>query len=376
MALRPILPAAVRYPVNGKPPVVHWLPVRRFSADEQSCPYCRRRIVPLVPPFYSKPVKEFPYRILLCLNPSRATGRKPIVHLNQYATMKRALCFILFLCSIGTLVHAQCNCVPVSSVSVSSVTTNTATVTWTPAFGQTRSCIFVVSVQNLSAGTPAVQTQVSGSPTYNMTGLIPGDNYRVSVYINNTTQGCNGAPVSAIFTTTGSYCSASSATSGNFITMQYLWLDENTSNKIWPNGVMTNVSPGPPYVSMPNILTLQKNQTVINAMGIYFQAHSNTIPPFTLYENLWIDFDRNGVFDTYEHVSSGSFVYASSSPPSSTGGGVDISGPTTFLPYMAIPNLTASGLKARFILSVNQDTGPCSSFGEGQVVDFRVSLVP
>lgn len=295
--------------------------------------------------------------------------------------MKKLFALLLFLCALGVTAQAQiggttCACKPVSSVSVSNITFTTAIVTWVPASGQGRSCTYIIMVSDLTNPSASFSTQTSGSFTYNITGLAPGHNYQVSVAINvSGTTGCVGLPVYASFTTPGSYCSSSSTTTGSFITMQYFWFDTNmpsSTNRFWPNGI-TSV-PGSPYLALSNTIPLHKNQIVSNAMGIYFQAHSNTIPPYVIYQNLWVDFDQNGVFDSYENISSGSYTYASSTPPSSTAYGLSMS--SSFTPSAPIPNITVNGLKARLTLSVNQNVGPCTFFGEGQVIDFWVDVIP
>lgn len=298
--------------------------------------------------------------------------------------MKKLFSLLFLLCTLCVTAQAQiggltCACKPVVSVSVSNITFTSATVSWVPASGQSASCTYLIMVTDLTNSSGSFSTQTSGSFTYNITGLAPGHNYQVSVAINvSGTLGCVGLPVSASFTTPGSYCSSSSTTTGSFITMQYFWFDMNmssTTNRIWPNGTVVAVPPGAPYVAMPNTVILHKNQTVSNAMGIYFQAHNTTIPPYTIFQNLWVDFDQNGVFDSFEKISSGSLVNSSSTPPALSGYGVSFTS-TSFLSPAPIPNITANGLKARLTLSINQNVGPCSFFGEGQVVDFWVNVIP
>ncbi len=280
----------------------------------------------------------------------------------------------LTLTTYGDDGRTSCQCGPVSSVNVTNTTTTSATVNWTLGTGQTASCTFVVSVDDLTAAVGVSMTQVSGSTAYNITGLTPGHNYKVGVYISNIPGQCVGRPVSKNFTTLGGngYCASGSISTGNAFTLQYLWLDFGISgNNLLPNGQVSAPSPGASYVPMPNIITLHKNQTVTNAMGIYYQPNSST-SGFTIYENLWIDYNQNGVFDATEKVMSGSITGSSWAAYSSWG--QDYSAPIT--PNFTVPNFTANRLNARFILSLNQNVGPCDYFTEGQVIDFGVKIVP
>ncbi|RQO30045.1 hypothetical protein DBR32_10660 [Taibaiella sp. KBW10] len=295
-----------------------------------------------------------------------------------YLTFLFALASTSFLSAqIGIV---DCRCVPVSSVSISNITTTSATVTWVPTFNQSRNCIFVIDIQNLSNPSASVSLQVSGTTTYNMPNLAPGNNYKVSVYINNNTSGCVGRPVDASFTTLSStYCSSSSTTTHSYLTLQYLRLNNGyigmSPSWITPNGSISAPSTGSPYVFIATPVNVPKNTVITNDFGIYYQAHTNTIPPYILYLNIWIDFDNNGVFDSYERVSSGSLTSSSSTPPNTMGGGVSYASAGQ-IQSIAIPNMTASNVRARMTLSVNQNVGPCSSFAEGQVVDFKINIIP
>jgi hypothetical protein len=98
---------------------------------------------------------------------------------------------------------------------------------------------------------------------------------------------------------------------------------------------------------------------------------SNFVPPSTYsyaaWLNVFIDFNRDGVFDTT--IASGERAYAGSSSSFNT-----VTGNIT-VPFMASPGLT----RMRVVLNENgnvNSTGPCGFYLWGETEDYTVNIIP
>jgi hypothetical protein len=106
-------------------------------------------------------------------------------------------------------------------------------------------------------------------------------------------------------------------------------------------------------------------------MTYTISVSSNFVPPSTYsyaaWLNVFIDFNRDGVFDTT--IASGERAYAGSSSSFNT-----VTGNIT-VPFMASPGLT----RMRVVLNENgnvNSTGPCGFYLWGETEDYTVNIIP
>lgn len=304
--------------------------------------------------------------------------------------MKKIL-LICFIACFAIPMFGQkqtCNCVGVQSVTVSNITNNSATVSWNPSTGQASTCLFVVEVRNLTYAT-STSYQVIGT-AFNLTGLMSGCTYNVSVSINNVLN-CIGPKVySNNFNTTGSsYCIPTSNNVFNKYFIQNFAFEQTSGiNYIYPNPyVGSYYTEGNSYAYQSTETQILKKNTYANNLfswGIVCNG-SNIIPSTTIYLTIWIDYNNNHIFEASEKVNEGynSFTTGSAScgsVPSNQGYGIASVSPAsmpTLVQSFLVPNITANNLRGRCIYSVDQPiSGPCMNLSNGQIIDFPVNIIP
>ncbi|MBK1898127.1 GEVED domain-containing protein [Chryseobacterium paridis] len=244
---------------------------------------------------------------------------------------------------------AACTGAAPTGVVVSAITQTQATVSWAASAGAT----YVVQYRPVGSTTWIPVNAATNTVT--LTGLTDGIQYEVQVA--NVCSGTQGAfSPSVNFTTPGlNYCQMQSS---NFAS-------EYISNvTVTPVGaaVMSNNSAGSTYTDYStNPATLVN--LVIGSTGNTVSVSKFYPGGFTYSEavGVWIDFDRNGIFDASEQVMNS---------PSST---------TT--PVTATFNVPATAYNGpsttRMRVAMRYNTSPvmCQNFGDGEVEDYAVKLI-
>ncbi len=94
-------------------------------------------------------------------------------------------------------------------------------------------------------------------------------------------------------------------------------------------------------------------------------------PGGTLYQKLWVDLNQDYIFDFNELLFSNSFTVAAGSGVPNPNPLLDCN--SYDLPGFVFPDIEGCGLRARYILTLDPNAGPCSTFQTGQVVDFTIN---
>ncbi|WP_294249552.1 GEVED domain-containing protein [uncultured Chryseobacterium sp.] len=253
--------------------------------------------------------------------------------------------------AIGSVtVSSLLNCTGAAptNITVSAITQTTATVSWTATANST------YVVQYRPVGSPTWITVTSAGNSINLTGLTDGIQYQVQVStVCNGVQGPFSAPVT--FTTLGlTYCTM---TSNNFAS-------EYISNvTVTPVGapVMSNNSAGSTYTDYSNTPSALVN-LVIGSTGNNISV-TKFFPgtQFSEAVGVWIDFNRNGVFETNEQVmntpsNTNTPVTATFNVPATA-----YNGPATTRMRVAMRYLSAPVM--------------CQNFNDGEVEDYAVKLI-
>jgi hypothetical protein len=252
--------------------------------------------------------------------------------------------------SITVTASVACTTAPPTGIAVSAITQTSASVAWTTTTG----------------GTYILQYRVVGSPTWTtinpattptaLAGLTASTQYEVQ--IATICAGVTGAfSASTNFTTLGmTYCTPTST----FFDSE--WIANVTMT---PTGapVMSSTSGGTAYTDyttdstrLINLLIGTTNNQVSVGKGFNGTTWDEGV-------TVWIDFNRNGTFETTEVVFT--------SPASTT---TPVSGTFT-VPAGAY----AGGLNTRMRVIMeygNQPTDPCANITFGEIEDYAVKLLP
>ncbi|ASW75788.1 T9SS C-terminal target domain-containing protein [Chryseobacterium piperi] len=248
--------------------------------------------------------------------------------------------------TVGSL--AACTGAAPTGVVVSAITQTQATVSWAASAGAT----YVVQYRPVGSTTWVTVNAASNSIV--LTGLTDGVQYEVQVAnVCSGTQGTFSASVN--FTTPGlNYCQMQSS---NFN-------DEYISNvTVVPNGAatMSNNSAGSNYTdytttpaALVNLVIGSANNTISVSKGWSGSSYSEAV-------NVWIDFNRNGVFEATEQVMA--------SPASTT------TPVTATFPVPATAYNGPSTTRMRVALSFSSPSVMCQNFTYGEVEDYAVKLI-
>jgi|GEM_PF-99828 len=250
-------------------------------------------------------------------------------------------------------VMQNCSAAAPTGVSVNNVTASTANVIWDPATGATYDLRYRI------VGTTA-WTDVPGLTTNNYTipSLTPSTNYEVQVaYVCSSVQGAFSASVT--FTTLAfTYCPASS------LDFSEEWISNVT---VTPNGaaVMNNPSAGSSYTDYFNDASKLINLNIGSTGNQISVTKAWSGTQYNEGVTVWIDFNRNAVFETNEIVMS--------SPGSTT---------TPVTATFTVPaGAYAGGLNTRMRVMMeyydnpgSSPTNPCATIQFGEVEDYAVKL--
>ncbi|MBD3904591.1 M12 family metallo-peptidase [Chryseobacterium sp. Ch-15] len=254
--------------------------------------------------------------------------------------------------SIAVTQFAPCNGTAPSLV-VNNITTSSATVSWAPVTNAT----FVVRYKKVADANWTTLTTTSTTTT--LANLLDGTAYEVQIAtVCSGTQGNFSA--SSNFTTTGMtvYC----AVNAGPVTDDYI------SNVSLAN--MTNASGASTYTSYVSNPALQVN---LNAGGTYTLSITRAYlqspgGPYPAATSVWIDYNRNGVFDESERILTSPIANGTPNP-------------LTFA--FTVPNNAVQGLGLRmrigmlYVASAGVIlTGPCGNYGNypGEFEDYNVVI--
>lgn len=243
---------------------------------------------------------------------------------------------------------AACTGAAPTNLSASMITATSANLSWGPVTGAT------YTVRYRQVGNPTWITVNTNSPTLSLTGLsdTTAYEYQVLAICSATT-----SPYSASFNFTTSglvYCTASSVTAAN------LFINNVTISNV------VNPSAGAVYSNFTTNPTLQINMTKGNTYPMTITSNVSAAD----FAMVFIDYNKDGVFDTTERVLN--------FPVTST---------STFTNSFTIPTTAVAGqtLRMRVILgfagSANLGlfapaTWVCgtNNFNDGEVEDYNVVL--
>ncbi|TXF74985.1 GEVED domain-containing protein [Chryseobacterium sp.] len=238
-----------------------------------------------------------------------------------------------------------------TGITVSPVTQTQATVNWTAAAG----AAYVLQYRKIGAPTWTTATPAPTTNSYIITGLTESTQYEVQVaYVCSSTQGVFST--STNFTTLSlSYCPISST---NFS-------DEYIGGvKVTPNGaaVMNSTSAGSTYTDYTTDATRLVNLVIGSANNNIEVTKVWTGTTFSEAVVVWIDFNRNGVFETAEKVMDSP---ASTTNPVSTN-------------FTVPPTAYSGGLPTRMRVILKFSSPPtdaCTGYTYGEIEDYAVKLI-
>ncbi|WP_312077422.1 GEVED domain-containing protein [Chryseobacterium sp.] len=254
---------------------------------------------------------------------------------------------------VGTAL-APCVATPPTNITVSNVTATSANVSWTPTLGAT----YVLRYRSLPGGAwTTVNLTAPLTNTYLIDGLLEVTQYEVEIatVCNSNPAGAFSTPVP--FTTTGvSWCPHTA----QYTSATYGWISNVTVNPIGSTP-LNNTSTQSQYTNFATNPALEL--TLVRGTQNNLISVGKTWPgtQYANYTNVWIDFDRDGVFDTSELIySSGS---SNASPVSGT---------------FNVPQVTYNGSSAtrmRVVVSYAAAAGACSGNTYGEVEDYAVRFI-
>lgn len=227
-----------------------------------------------------------------------------------------------------------------TGLSASSITTSSATLSWSASTGATS-----YDVQFRQQGGAWSASNVTGTSA-NATGLAASTNYEWQVRANNA-NGSSAYSAIALFTTQStsiSYCTSKGSNAN------YEWIQ-----RVVFSGIDNTSGKNSGYANFTNLTaTVARGET----LPINIQAgFASSI--YTEYWSIWIDFNKNGVFDSDERV-----VYGSSSSSSLLSANVSI--PTTAL---------LGTTRMRVSMKYNAAQTACETFSYGEVEDYTVNVL-
>ncbi|MCL8535677.1 GEVED domain-containing protein [Chryseobacterium gallinarum] len=246
-----------------------------------------------------------------------------------------------------------CSTAPPANIAVNNVTATSANVTWTTSIGAT----YVVQYRPVSGGpwqTINVTTPLAGSQL--LTNLTEQTQYEVQVAtICGGTTGAFSPSVN--FTTPAiSYCTAASTSSTidgyiGQVTVTGLGAPSMVSNSGFSN--YTDYSTDP-----TRLVTLVRGNTATVTVSKNWPDYQ-----WSFGTGVWIDFNRNGVFEANERVLNS---------PSNTTTPLSATFTVPSVPNVYNGNLTT---KMRVVLRESSAASECGNFTYGEVEDYAVKLI-
>ncbi|WP_294324731.1 GEVED domain-containing protein [uncultured Chryseobacterium sp.] len=235
-----------------------------------------------------------------------------------------------------------------TGIVVSAITQTTATVTWAATANST----YVVQYRPVGSATWITVNSTTNS--VNLTGLSDGIQYEVQV--STVCSGVQG-PFSAStnFTTLGlTYCTMTSSNP----TEEYI---SNVTVTPVGAGVMSNNSAGATYTDYSTTPSALVNLVIGSTGNTVSVGKSWTGTVFSEAVGVWIDFNRNGVFEATEQVMNSA---ASTTTPVSA---------TFNVPATAYNGPATT--KMRVALQFSSSPVMCTSYTYGEVEDYAVKLI-
>ena len=254
---------------------------------------------------------------------------------------------------VGTAL-APCVATPPLNIAISNVSATSANVSWTPTVGAT----YIVRYRSLPSGawnTVNITTPLTN--TYLIDGLLEFTQYEVEIatVCGSNPAGAFSAPVS--FTTPGvSWCPHSA----QYTSATYGWISNVTVNPVGSTPI-NNTSAQSQYTNYTTNPALEL--TLVRGTQNNIISVGKTWPgtQYANYTNVWIDFDRDGVFDTTELIYS-----SGSSNASPVSGNFDVP-----LATYNGPNAT----RMRVVVSYSSAAGACFGNTYGEVEDYAVRFI-
>lgn len=256
---------------------------------------------------------------------------------------------------ITVAAFAPCDGSAVTGVTTSGVTYNGVTVNWTPVSNAT----YIIRYRKVGATTWEQTT--SATPTVTLSGLNDATTYEIQIAAV-----CSGTPgaysATASFTTAAlAYCAAAS-TSG-----QYNYISNLTL------GTVNNTTGGTTYSNFTANTSLQPTLQLNSTNNSISASITVTLAGAAMNGMaVWIDFNKNGVFDANERVLN--------MPANALPVGTTVKTNTFAVPATALTN---TPLRMRIVTvlmtaasagSTIPDSFACGSFPNGEVEDYNVII--
>jgi hypothetical protein len=271
-------------------------------------------------------------------NPPTATSRYSVIPIIQM---------------VGTAL-VPCSATPPTNIAVSNISATSANVSWTPTAGAT----YVLRYRSLPGGTwNTINLTQPLTNTYTIDGLLEFTQYEVEIatVCNASPAGAYSTPVT--FTTPGvSWCPHAA----QYTSATYGWISNVTVNPVG-SAVLNNTSTQSQYTNFStnpalDLILVRGTQNNLISIGKTWPGTQ-----YANYTNVWIDFDRDGIFDASELIyTSGS---STASPVSGT---------------FNVPAVTYNGPNAtrmRVVVSYALAAGACSGNTYGEVEDYAVRFI-
>ncbi|MDQ0592698.1 hypothetical protein QFZ37_001067 [Chryseobacterium ginsenosidimutans] len=239
---------------------------------------------------------------------------------------------------------APCSGTAPTNIVVSGVTASSAMVSWTPTIGATYQIRYKKVTETVWQNTSSPNSYVT------LSGLEEGTKYDLQIStICSGTPGAYSTNNQFVTPSSVTYCDLTSVDpSEEYISNVTLANVNNTS------GASTYTNYGTDATKVINLVSGSTNNTVSVTKTWPVDIYSEGV-------RVWIDFDRNGTFETSEMVLN--------STPNST---ATVSG-VFAVPATAVQNKM---LKMRVALRYNASPAACTSYTYGEVEDYNVLITP
>ncbi|SMC53831.1 GEVED domain-containing protein [Chryseobacterium sp. YR221] len=236
---------------------------------------------------------------------------------------------------------------PPGGVVVSAITQTSATITWNASFNAT----YVVRYRVVGAANWTTYTPTPITNTVSLTGLTAGTHYEVQ--IANICSGVTG-PFSAVTVFMTPYCTATSSNTDNGYISNVTVSGTNAYT-------MSNDSGANNYTDYSTIAT--KLITLVRGTANNTVSVSKSWPAAMSNKavSVWIDFDKNGTFDTAERILNNSNNQTT---------------PVTTI--FQVPATAYAGTlttRMRVVLRDMNNPAACASFANGEVEDYAVKII-